>query len=807
MAKIYGVTTQATASNDKKIGIIKEDTNGAFAYSTDGSTFKTVSGGGSGSKSFDYVVAPAGSGITGGVDVVLNGTDDQTAINTLINDTIKPTGKSKVIKFLRGTVNLTGSIITDIGDNASLTFIGDGDVTFINSTNSENSYFSGKFTKFRGLNFETVYGGAHIIDCDCELIDCTFTHANIQVSGGIPSVPAFIKCTGSSNNVEIYNCKFERELKESIASTDKFIENIRYLTIGNSEFYVERPTSDDTSGLISGFIYLNNDETHSKIYNSIFRVGNCATPLSGIITGDPDSMESETHYCEIDNCKFITTSSDAFVGPDGAIVIKSNVENSTKFTNCYLELESTSAGNFVEMSIIDNCFVSLRSGISTSTALFKADIINNCEVVSGSNNSIVNNGTIFNANYITNCNVTNIYGCLFDGNEGEIINCHRFGNTSSNSQTSGSMFSGNKIRNCSAEVNGAVLNQSIFSGSALESCVINNILPITLANSVCKALFSANDTITNCSITGSGAPILVQIGGVKLFRSLNSSIRNCDLNAPVSLLGSTANCIIWSALKSVENCNINAEIDASADSSTETQLFETQRIQSCNCNSKIDIPVINMNGINMSDCYFSDLSVSSSSETLVSISNCRFDKLTTPPWTLSDSATITNLDIWDLNFATGYQGLFVAIPASNASFRGITIGNISGTNTSVYLIQDIDPTEDLTYNHKIIVSDFTIDSTLKFDGLLYLINAGSGTGKKIYDLNVNNSSLNSKILNPQDIIESQGNNIETNLTFSNLTLNGTNYSSTAAVKYQNNKPYIYDVSTNTWSEIQLVIQS
>ena len=139
MAGVYGVVSQRVLNGDKRIGIIKENVDGNFQYSTDGLTFKTVSGGGSTGGNDTLLEDICNGGCISVIDQGLIG-DGSFDNSPYIENTLRKYPDS-TLYFPKGIYNFSSPIIFEhchvILDQATLKYTGTNIIDSFISVNGE----------------------------------------------------------------------------------------------------------------------------------------------------------------------------------------------------------------------------------------------------------------------------------------------------------------------------------------------------------------------------------------------------------------------------------------------------------------------------------------------------------------------------------------------------------------------------------------------------------------------------------------------------------------------------------------------
>ena len=773
MAKIYGVTTQTNVSGDKRIGVIKEDSNGNLSYSTDGLTFKTVSGGSStGAKGYDYVIAPSDSGITN-ADLVLTGTDDQTAINKFITDTVVPTttntGVTKTIKFLGGTVKLTGTVVIPV----SVRILGDNNVTFIDS---ENSYTPHPVTNlstifklstdssdgfyFEGINFEFRSSNSTYFEqskYDLIFKNCDFGWGEIDTTivrntTGSVVLDSCITSNFGSTNYTITCSELNLINSELNAQNFKFDA---YYTIQNCNFNIKETINFENSTVSGHHSQIQNCNfttssstvlqiANSEINNSIFEIGSGAT-----VTLRP---------YQLTNCNFIAIEE---ATSDTNVTITSNVSiKNCNFTTSYSE------GPFIldlDGNLIQNCnfdIIKIKS--------IKADTLDSCNFIANefSNNSheSIDSDPVLSINKASNSKIINcnFRGCHIIDN---FIQC----NFIDNCQFVNMTYQANSIegRTILAAQNGSITNCN-FNKIILDD--IDN-YPAQDVSSRIYSLLSGFTIIQNCNIS-------------KLSFSTKAKYHSVILFDKVETIG---NVLIKDSNTKSETNKIDTLIQVAPPGEDSLIIYE-RNIQN------IEIVDPNFTCETFVRCLQSD------NRLVAKVSMKNIELYNGSP--IYDVPEIDDLTIHQLKLSPGYH--FVDFNYRNKTdflrFNNIKIKKISVSATVplVYLDPDYIPYVSCCIFSNIYCNgdsstSYTLADLRNTVGLLCcndLVLAGNGL---------------SGSLTPKDFLGT----IPEVLVYNNFTIKSADdvvnyYSSNAAVKISNNKPYMYNESTKTWLELQTV---
>ena len=783
MAKIYGVTTVTTESNDKRIGIIKENSDGNFAYSTDGLTYKTVSGGSDeGSKGYDFVIAPSSSGATS-ADLVLTGTDDQIAINKFLTDVVKAKQvkgqAASVIKFLSGTINLTGTITIP----CNVKFVGSGyhhTMFDYDGPDSDNYMFvmsgtGNEFIEFRDL--QLIAGSSSSQTCAfasmSNLEMCTFSHCAILTNA--KTIPSILLNTIRS--VVIDNCEIYPGIPE-----------------GGTVVIKANKVSD---GIIKNSKIVSNNIYDGNVIIPDFVVSDCTFDgfinLLGYSEADYDSdASSNPSLKSIKNCQFgYDLDLDSIINSLNKITVQTENIDSCTF-NIPLDMYKYKARNtFASVDIMNNC-------ISTRHGIIYADKINNCEfrveptgsydigvMILDASGTI--NNCVFSEGNFKITSVYHLYNCIFNYSEVQISNANTIYNCTFEDITMEGVSAGRVIRadrivNCIFD-NSATVEQPIPSlyTDLLSNCTFNTIItPKTFISTkdgvdakVCDCTF---DTITTPT---DKANSIYLISGFTV-------VENCKFSS-IQSSGSEIFSMLYGG---------NYVSNISVDSNDET-IGVFYRYKTGNRDTVL-LENVNILSSGMNKL----LSANSRTGFDIIINNVTMEAAETI--TLPDSGNnfiIDGLVISGISTETS-TSLLTAKKLRYCSISNVTIGTIS-TPINYYLLN----TPNLSNETHLRFSNIHI---LNASNTFNLFNITDTTTIGTNAILCDNISISgpSPAKDLEDLFPTAVHPVYSNYSYvavdSAVQLQITNYSSNAAVKFDDGKAYIYDSSTGNWMQIQLV---
>lgn len=751
MPKIYGVTTQTSDSTDQRIGIIKKTTDG-FAYSVDGSTFETISTGGSsggGSKGFDYVIAPSDSGVTDGVDLVLPGTADQTAINNLITTITSSGKKSATIKFLGGTVKLTDTINIS---NAIINFISDGTTT-LQMTEAKTifnyNYFGSNegFVRLEGLIIETAAITPVTLKStsmnNVLVSNCFFkTYLSVDVSGGNLviencNVNNSTQITpGASNVILLYGCNFsninvDSELGKFYVQACKAGDFTckKFAAIDSSTFNGNFTTGGEAYinfGSISNCHFIGNVNVSSE--SECINITNCTF-------GDPSERMSMTityGNCIFTNCYFINF--------NGTMKVNDSADMAASFDSCTFDKIV-----FTENTIIGfcaNCILrNITINVSNGTVAFNE--MNNCQL------------NTFNFKNVGNLTVARMRDCRFT----EITCTYTF--TGQLEDTNSALISCMEMTNCIFDTwNVVPYHQNLISSleDSETSFAIN-----------CEFL----EIIIDCSNLGpsSEPPSFSILKNFKTVTGCNfpsTKISNIPPEFQLYMIrgASKVSDVIFASITGLISGGQQIPILISSDLTTDMSITNVQSswigtaandgifLESASSN-------INLNNIHLAQSLLIKINNDLATHGMLNINNFTIDSLSTQGFILVNSSTIDHIKITDLS-----------ILGQN---RDANLIDFSAVNDKSVVIQLSNAT-----------IQYSPEYTFKFHNIR--------NDQKILAICDNVYIANG------DVLESYFNTFNSaTLYYSNYTsdLLG-NYSSNVALKNINERPWIYNDEKKTW---------
>ena len=762
MAKIYGVTTQEMQSNDKRIGIIKENVDGNFQYSTDGLTFKTVSGGGStGAKGFDFVVAPADSGITN-ADLVLTGTDDQIALNKFFDNL----SKGSVVKFLSGTIELSDSF--DISKSCLL--IGSGDVNFSLDTSG-----AGKIDTIAGTVFNFTTTSARIncrrdpcifqgfkFSCEltstdsrmsfvdnCYLKDCDCYFA---LTGNIPS------SEGAFKNVNFDNCIIRGAFSLSSGSLINNTGSIPSIIVRNTYFDIKNNAGGNT--ILSNRIILDNC-TFNNNYDYIINYGNGSAIIRNCTAMIPRGQRLK------------------LIGDNGTSSI----------------INSSLCGLSGSVTQIRNCEFTYNITLQNCNRIESCNF-NNCQITFENSD----NNCIFDSCIFHNSAINNVYSC---------INC-----VFTIPIYSISTFIANEFINCKFIAAGEISVETLVKSNFIDNCEFSNITTTVATNGLIQAKDSNSiSAISNC--TFDGITFIPNEEGMYNYSIVNgfTVVNDCSFQK-ISITKNDSDSKFISNVKSVRGIYVGENItgnhivifDGSQESISNVQTFASSKNLSflSTPGMAADGFKITLSNIYMKyglDMYFlgdyakidgltvDHYEVDNDHDKLINVfsvnSNDKHFEFSN--MSIDMSSGMTNLASKLINLTVGSSKLFLKL--SNIYWKNNGLSHPVGTSGSfpsnvLVDTDDFTPEVNQPGKYQVICDNITI-----------IDNGGVAiTNKKL------SAYLNDKL--SQFLMYSNytisGYNPDIPVTTVNNTLN---YSSNAAVKYENGKPYMY--TGTDWVELQL----
>ena len=753
MPKIYGVTTQTSDSTDQRIGIIKKTTDG-FAYSVDGSTFETISTGGSsggGSKGFDYVIAPSDSGVTDGVDLVLPGTADQTAINNLITMITSSGKKSATIKFLGGTVRLTDTINIS---NAIINFISDG-TTILQMTEAKtifNYNYFGRyegFVRLEGLVIETAAVTPVTLKSTLTnnvlVSNCFFkTYLSIDLSNGNLilencNVENSTQIIPGSTDIILYNCNFAEDVNINSELACQYIQTCNFA--GN--FICKKFTAIDSSNFKGNFTV-----GMDSLINS-GNISNCQF-LSNV------NIISDSNHVNVTNC--------IFGDPAESLATTINYGNCI-FTNCFFtnfnELQLLSAND--TNTNFDNCTFEQITFKKKSEAEFTIGSCSDClfeQVTFQSTGS----GTT------ERIHITSAIGCKFEKITitspatlaiETMINCEFVGLK---------VVKGTTIADSDPAIYCVYMTDCVFNTTSIVpayNTFISDVYNIGLING---CVFRNGTTID--AITTNNGNFTLLSGYAKIENCIFDKLKCTSIDQPIVCIGNSANVSNIEFANPSQIANSLTLINANFDSTKD--LLSIANIKSyCKiANNFTFIGATNCKTIKLHDIYLAQSGLIG----LNNYSTCEIENL------LID--LMTTLEISESAFIIGNSTIY--------GLGSLTVNNltIQDIQTDCNFIQQSQSKLHLRLSN-IQILNIPSEYIFKF-------HQQSSNSSLIYAICDNIYIANGSLL------ENYFNSGET-VYYSNYTgnfLNG-NYSSNVALKYINDKPYIYNDKEKVWSPLQI----
>lgn len=769
MAKIYGVTTATTESNDKRIGIIKENSDGNFSYSTDGLTFKTVSGESSGTKGYDFVIAPQGA-TTESVDVVLTGTDDQDAINKFLTDTVsKITGYVPTIKFLGGTVKLTGTVTIPCNVN----FISDENTTFeyMSSTSSDSMIVnSNKYLNIVGVTFKDSNTNWNlnkmISNYSGGFYNCTFMNSNNTLDLVAFISQSSIDEQSLSQSLIVDNCTFINLNDESIQAinANAVLEESSYIT--HSIFKISDP---------NGYLDVSFNAT----------ITNCEFIGSGAISVDGGSNLDEPDNLQlpkiVKNCNF-AKGIDIDLGGR-------RIENCIINGHGHIASFISNIGE-VPSGIIENC----QFGV-TGTVDFNSSRILNCQfgLIDATNLPQV---SIKNCDLLQNCNFADaIFVDVLGTNTSIVDNCifTQSGSMSISSET---------VKNCIFKNSKSKSSEPLLTVTFVDNCTFTGI------DCYADSLITVN---TSASIKSSIRDCTINIGSLESqssFKAINgfNSVTNCTFTdlSDCSPAKGNASYIVGASVVS----DIRISDNATTSGNVTCTFYEL---------SDINVAVVDLQPLQ--NIFFRNINLNSNTKefftddpattdyyitlnNIVMASKEPHFKIPTSRKFIVDGLTINTIS------TESYTSLFEApnnlsIP-TNCSISNVTLGPVT-TSNNYYLLS----TGSIVTETQLRFSNIHILNASSTFNLLQIRDTATVGSNAILCDNISVAGPSSPVRDLEDLFPTVVHPIYSNYSYIDLAqqLQITNYSSNAAVKFDDGKAYIYNSSTGNWIQMQLVAET